>query len=181
MLTSMSSTPYDAEHEAHLRRIIREELEAEREQADARSKARADWFWWAASLVVFGPFALAAAAVYFVANLALHLATRIEGSSRDVEDIVHDAFLRAFERINDLTDRGAFKSWLGAIVVHAVRSRMRRHRLMNVLGLGRKSEPVTIARFSMIMRSGADQIGVAPDARCRMRPSIARAARLRSA
>ncbi len=75
---------------------------------------------------------------------ALHLATRIEGSSRDVEDIVHDAFLRAFERINDLSDRGAFKSWLGAIVVHAVRSRMRRHRLMNILGIGRKSEPVDL-------------------------------------
>lgn len=77
-------------------------------------------------------------------SFALHLATRIEGSSRDVEDIVHDAFLRAFERINDLTDRGAFKSWLGAIVVHAVRSRMRRHRLMNLLGIGRKSEPVDL-------------------------------------
>lgn len=75
---------------------------------------------------------------------ALHLATRIEGSSRDVEDIVHDAFLRAFERIHDLSDRGAFKSWLGAIVVHAVRSRMRRHRLMNLLGIGRKSEPVDL-------------------------------------
>jgi RNA polymerase sigma-70 factor (ECF subfamily) len=75
---------------------------------------------------------------------ALHLATRIEGSSRDVEDIVHDAFIKAFERINDLTDRGAFKSWLGAIVVHAVRSRMRRHRLMNLLGIGRKSEPVDL-------------------------------------
>ena len=78
------------------------------------------------------------------ASFALHLATRIEGSSRDVEDIVHDAFLRAFERINDLSDRGAFKSWLGAIVVHAVRSRMRRHRLMNLLGIGRKSEPVDL-------------------------------------
>jgi RNA polymerase sigma-70 factor, ECF subfamily len=78
------------------------------------------------------------------AAFALHLATRIEGSSRDVEDIVHDAFLRAFERIHDLSDRGAFKSWLGSIVVHAVRSRMRRHRLMNLLGIGRKSEPVDL-------------------------------------
>ncbi|MBK8253499.1 MAG: sigma-70 family RNA polymerase sigma factor [Polyangiaceae bacterium] len=78
------------------------------------------------------------------AAFALHLATRIEGSSRDVEDIVHDAFLRAFERINDLSDRNAFKSWLGSIVVHAVRSRMRRHRLMNLLGIGRKSEPVDL-------------------------------------
>lgn len=75
---------------------------------------------------------------------AIHLAARIEGSSRDVEDIAHDAFVRAFERLDDLTDRAAFRSWLGAIVVHAVRSRMRRHRLMNVLGLGRSSEPVDL-------------------------------------
>jgi RNA polymerase sigma-70 factor (ECF subfamily) len=78
------------------------------------------------------------------AAFAIHLAARIEGSSRDVEDIAHDAFVRAFERLDDLTDRAAFRSWLGAIVVHAVRSRMRRHRLMNLLGLGRTSEPVDL-------------------------------------
>jgi RNA polymerase sigma-70 factor, ECF subfamily len=78
------------------------------------------------------------------AAFAIHLATRIEGSPRDVEDIVHDAYLRAFERLRDLTDRSAFRSWLGSIVVHAVRSRMRRGRLLNLLGLGRASEPVDL-------------------------------------
>jgi RNA polymerase sigma-70 factor (ECF subfamily) len=78
------------------------------------------------------------------ATFAIHLATRIEGSARDVEDIAHDAFLRAFERLNDLSDRTAFRSWLGAIVVHAVRSRMRRARLMSVLGMGKSSEPVDL-------------------------------------
>jgi RNA polymerase sigma-70 factor, ECF subfamily len=78
------------------------------------------------------------------APFAINLATRIEGSPRDVEDIVHDAFLRAFERLRDLTDRSAFRGWLGAIVVHAVRSRMRRGRLLNLLGLGRASEPVDL-------------------------------------
>lgn len=78
------------------------------------------------------------------APFAIHLATRIEGAARDVEDIVHDAFIRAFERLGDLTDRSAFRAWLGAIVVHAVRSRMRRTRLMSVLGLGRGSDPVDL-------------------------------------
>ncbi len=78
------------------------------------------------------------------AAFAIHLAARIEGSAHDVEDIAHDAFLRAFERLNDLTDRGAFRSWLGAIVVHAVRSRMRRQRFLNVLGMGKSSEPVDL-------------------------------------
>ncbi len=79
---------------------------------------------------------------------AIHLAARIEGSSRDVEDVAHDAFLKAFTHLEDLADPRAFRSWLGSIVVHAVRSRMRRTRLMNVLGItnlfGRAAEPVDL-------------------------------------
>jgi RNA polymerase sigma-70 factor (ECF subfamily) len=75
---------------------------------------------------------------------AIHLATRIEGSARDVEDIAHDAFLRAFERLGDLADPSAFRAWLGSIVVHKVRSRMRRTRILNLLGMGKSSEPVDL-------------------------------------
>jgi RNA polymerase sigma-70 factor, ECF subfamily len=78
------------------------------------------------------------------ASFALHLATRIEGSTRDVEDIVHDAFIKAFARLKDLSDPNAFKSWLGSIVVFAVRSRLRRARLMSLLGLGRGADPVDL-------------------------------------
>lgn len=78
------------------------------------------------------------------AAFAIHLATRIEGSARDVEDIVHDAFLRAFERLGDLVEPSAFRSWLGSIVVHKVRSRMRRARLLGLLGMGKSSEPVDL-------------------------------------
>lgn len=78
------------------------------------------------------------------AAFAIHLAARIEGSSRDVEDIAHDAFMRAFERLGTLTDRAAFRSWLGSIVVHAVRSRMRHQRVMSALGLGKGADPVNL-------------------------------------
>lgn len=78
------------------------------------------------------------------AAFAIHLATRIEGSARDVEDIAHDAFLRAFERLGDLADPSAFRAWLGSIVVHKVRSRMRRARLISVLGMGKSSDPVDL-------------------------------------
>jgi RNA polymerase sigma-70 factor (ECF subfamily) len=70
------------------------------------------------------------------AAFALNLAVRIAGSSHDVEDVVHDAFLRAFDSLASLRNPKAFKSWL-EIVVHAVRSRLRRARLMRMLGLGR--------------------------------------------
>ena len=77
-------------------------------------------------------------------SFAMRVAIRIEGSSRDVEDIVHDAFVKVLTRLQDLTDPSAFRSWLGSIVVFAVRSRMRRARLMNALGLGRTAEPVDL-------------------------------------
>ncbi len=69
------------------------------------------------------------------AGYALNLAVRIQGNATDVEDIVHDAFLKAHERLADLRDRGAFRSWLGAIVVRLVRTRLRRRRWMSALGL----------------------------------------------
>src|SRR6185503_9756183 len=38
------------------------------------------------------------------AEFAFNLAVRIQGSSADVEDVVHDAFLKAQERLEDLRD-----------------------------------------------------------------------------
>jgi len=78
------------------------------------------------------------------ATFAIHLATRVEGSSRDVEDIVHDAFVKAFERLDELSDRAAFRAWLGSIVVRNVRSRMRRARLLHTLGLQRAGDAVDL-------------------------------------
>jgi RNA polymerase sigma-70 factor (ECF subfamily) len=77
-------------------------------------------------------------------SFAIHLATRIEGSARDIEDVVHDAFIKAFGRLSDLADPAAFRSWLGSIVVFAVRSRLRRLRLMSLLGLGRGADPIDL-------------------------------------
>jgi RNA polymerase sigma-70 factor (ECF subfamily) len=77
------------------------------------------------------------------ASFALNLAVRIQGSGTDVEDIVHDAFLRAQHRIAELRDASSFRSWLGAIVVRLVRSRLRRRRLLGVLGLA-SAEPVDL-------------------------------------
>ncbi len=70
------------------------------------------------------------------ASFALNLAVRIQGNAADVEDIVHDAFLRAHHRMRELRDATLFRSWLGAIVVRQVRSRLRRKRLLNAFGIG---------------------------------------------
>ncbi len=77
------------------------------------------------------------------AGFALNLAARIAGSSAEVEDVVHDAFIRAFEALRGLRNPAAFKTWLGSIVVHGMRSRLRREKLRRVLGLG-GAQPVDI-------------------------------------
>lgn len=77
------------------------------------------------------------------AEFAFNLAVRIQGSAADVEDVVHDAFLRAHERLADLRDSAAFRPWLGSIVVRLVRTRLRRRKLLGALGLT-APEPVEI-------------------------------------
>lgn len=77
------------------------------------------------------------------AAFAINLAVRIQGNARDVEDIVHDAFLRAHDRLGELRDGQAFKGWLGAIVVSLIRSRLRKRRLMGAFGLTSK-DPIDL-------------------------------------
>jgi RNA polymerase sigma-70 factor (ECF subfamily) len=77
------------------------------------------------------------------AATALNLAVRIQGSTSDVEDIVHDAFVRAHQRLAELREPAAFRSWLGSIIVRLVRTRLRRRRLIAVLGLA-TPEPVDL-------------------------------------
>jgi RNA polymerase sigma-70 factor (ECF subfamily) len=77
------------------------------------------------------------------AEFAFNLAVRIQGNANDVEDVVHDAFLKAQERLDDLRDSAAFRPWLGSIVVRMVRTRLRRRKLLGALGLT-SPEPVEI-------------------------------------
>jgi RNA polymerase sigma-70 factor (ECF subfamily) len=74
---------------------------------------------------------------------AMGLAVRIQGTSVDVEDIVHDAFVRVHARLGELREASAFRAWLGSIVVRLVRTRLRRRRLLGALGLA-TPEPVDL-------------------------------------
>src|SRR6188768_2472121 len=76
-------------------------------------------------------------------GFALNLAVRIQGSALDAEDIVHDAFLKASERLSELREASAFRAWLGSIVVRLVRTRLRRQRLLRSLGLV-SAEPIEL-------------------------------------
>ena len=51
------------------------------------------------------------------ARLALGLAYRIMPYDADIDDLVQDSFLFAFERLDKLSNPQAFQAWLSSIVV----------------------------------------------------------------
>lgn len=76
-------------------------------------------------------------------SYALALAVRVQGNTSDAEDVVHDAFLRAHDRLDHLRADSSFRPWLSSVVVSLVRTRMRRRRMLGVLGLS-TSEPIDL-------------------------------------
>ncbi len=77
------------------------------------------------------------------ARLALGLAYRILPYDADVDDLVQDSFLYAFERLGNLTNPQAFQAWLSSIVVRTAGKRLRRRKLQIRLGL-RSPKPVDV-------------------------------------
>jgi len=62
-------------------------------------------------------------------------AARVAIRPDDVDDLVQDAFVLAFERLERLRDRAAFGAWVRSIVIRLAAKRLRRHRLARRLGL----------------------------------------------
>lgn len=62
--------------------------------------------------------------------------TRLLGVRADAEDVLHDTFLLAFERLDQLREPGALAGWLLQIAVSLVYRRTRRLRLLRRLGFG---------------------------------------------
>lgn len=81
-------------------------------------------------------------------DAAAALAMRLLGRSSDAEDVVQDAFVTAFGRMNQLRDGALFRAWLMRITVHEVHRRFRRRKLMRTLGLDRGEDDATLARFA---------------------------------
>jgi RNA polymerase sigma-70 factor (ECF subfamily) len=71
------------------------------------------------------------------------LAWRLMPGDAEVEDLVQDTFIQAFDGLHRLTEPAAFGTWLGSIVVRTANKRLRRRRLMTRLGLTR-NEPIDL-------------------------------------
>ncbi|HMJ15861.1 MAG TPA: sigma-70 family RNA polymerase sigma factor [Polyangiaceae bacterium] len=73
------------------------------------------------------------------AMMANNLAHRLLLSDSDLDDLVQDSFIAAFESLDRLVDPQAFASWLCSIIVRTAHKRLRRKRLLERLGLLRPS------------------------------------------
>ena len=60
-------------------------------------------------------------------SMATGLAHRILGGV-EVDDLVQDAFVTAFEKLPTLRDPQSFAKWLGTILIHNARARIRRRK-----------------------------------------------------
>jgi len=67
--------------------------------------------------------------------VAIGLSQRILGRQGEAEDVVQDAFVEAFERLDRLDNPQAFAAWLRSIVVHRVSKHLRRQQLLMRLGM----------------------------------------------
>jgi RNA polymerase sigma-70 factor, ECF subfamily len=77
------------------------------------------------------------------ARLALGLAYRLLPYDADIDDLVQDSFLYAFERLGGLSNPQAFQAWLSSIVVRTAGKRLRRRKLQIRLGL-RSNQPIDV-------------------------------------
>lgn len=53
------------------------------------------------------------------------IAQQVLGSGEEVDDVVQDVFIRAHQRLHELRNAAALRSWLGTITVRVARRRLR--------------------------------------------------------
>jgi RNA polymerase sigma-70 factor, ECF subfamily len=80
---------------------------------------------------------------YLLAISARLLSDRAEG-----EEVVQDTFVVGFEQLGTLREPAALRGWLARIAVSLVRRRLRRARLLRLLGLDRSADDATLASLA---------------------------------
>jgi RNA polymerase sigma-70 factor (ECF subfamily) len=78
----------------------------------------------------------------------LGMTARLLSSRSEAEEIVQDTFVTGFEQLRTLREPAALRAWLGQIAVSLVRRRIRRARMLRVLGLDRGADDATLASLA---------------------------------
>ncbi len=86
------------------------------------------------------------------ARSVTRVATYLMGRTPDADDVVQDAFIRAFERLDSLQEPAAFGGWVCSIAANFARTRLRRRKMFRVLGLDRGADD---AQFDQLLAPGA--------------------------
>ncbi|HYP78558.1 MAG TPA: RNA polymerase sigma factor [Polyangiaceae bacterium] len=76
------------------------------------------------------------------------LSLRLVRDRSEAEDVVQDTFLAAFRRLEQLSDPGRLRGWLGSIAVHHAHRRFRRRRWLRFVGLGLPGESLSLDQLA---------------------------------
>ena len=68
------------------------------------------------------------------AGYLLGLCTRLLRQVSDAEDVVQDTYVDVFEQLDTLREPNRFRRWLTGIAIHKAHRRLRRRRLLRMLG-----------------------------------------------
>ncbi len=74
----------------------------------------------------------------------LGMSVRMLGTRTDGEDVTQDVFAIALERLDTLSDPGAFRAWAAQIAVNLIRKRIRRQQFVRLLGMDRGTPDATL-------------------------------------
>ncbi len=82
------------------------------------------------------------------AHYLLSISIRLLASRGDGEEVVQDTFVVGFEQLATLREPAAVRAWLARIAVSLARRRLRRARLLRLLGLDRAPDDATLAALA---------------------------------
>jgi RNA polymerase sigma-70 factor (ECF subfamily) len=88
-----------------------------------------------------------------LAPSVLSLTTLLLGRRSDAEDATQDTFVIVFDAIHQLRDASALRAWVRQIAVSQARRRLRKRRLLRVLGLDSGADDATLESLVAV---GAD-------------------------
>lgn len=82
------------------------------------------------------------------ASSLLGMTIRLLGNRGEAEEIVQDTFVTGFEQLATLREPAALRAWLGQIAVSLVRRRIRKAKLLRMLGLDRGADDATLGALA---------------------------------
>jgi RNA polymerase sigma-70 factor (ECF subfamily) len=95
------------------------------------------------------------------AHYLLAISMRLLANRSEGEEVVQDTFIVGFEQLGRLREPAALRGWLAQIAVSLVRRRLRRDRLLHLLGIDQSTHDATLAALASPALRGDDRAELA--------------------